>query len=140
MKRECLGCRRPTDGSYCDDCRGAYNDPEYLRRRAAAIAAEPWCHSEELIGGPCPYPDCGDPAANPLTADHSIAVARGGADSELLVVCRRLNTSKGARAQPLELAELSSSGRRRRLVRTSQLRAESSDLTRARQRAQVFRP
>ncbi len=60
------------------------------------IAAEPWCHREAADGTPCPYPDAGL-APNPLTLHHVIPLASGETDPRRLVLCRRCNSSLGAR-------------------------------------------
>lgn len=73
---------------------------EYRRRRAEAIAAEPWCHNPDG----CPHHDVGT-KANPLTADHPIPLGRGGDhDQPLIVYCKRCNSSKGA-STPTEARE-----------------------------------
>ena len=92
MLTPCLDCGRPSRGSRCPAheavIRRAYHG-SYPSRRAAAIRAEPWCHRP----GGCPHPDAGT-RANPLTADHTTPVVRGGASSSLLVVCLRCNHSR----------------------------------------------
>jgi 5-methylcytosine-specific restriction endonuclease McrA len=103
VKRPCLGtrderCGIPTEGSRCPKHARAvhapYNDPDYLRRRDEAIRAQPWCHNPEG----CPYPDAGTPA-NPLTADHTIPLAAGGAHSRLEPWCKRCNSGKRDRLE-----------------------------------------
>lgn len=69
-----------------------YESPVYRAARRAALEAEPWCHTQPV----CPYPDRGTPA-NPLSADHVVPVSAGGRDDQLTVLCRRCNSSKGAR-------------------------------------------
>lgn len=64
----------------------------YRQARQAVLEAEPWCHTEPE----CPYPDRGTPM-NPLTADHVVPIADGGSYDQLTVLCRRCNSSKGAR-------------------------------------------
>lgn len=61
---------------------------------AAAITTEPWCHNPDG----CPHPDAATPA-NPLTGDHVTPRAAGGTDdiANIRIVCRRCNSSKGAR-------------------------------------------
>lgn len=69
-----------------------YESPAYRSARRAVLEAEPWCHTQPE----CPYPDRGTPA-NPLTADHVTPIAAGGGPDQLTVLCRRCNSSKGAR-------------------------------------------
>ena len=101
--RPCLSCGALTRSTRCPAHERA-NDhtrrpafrarygPGWDKRRAETIAAEPWCHTYPH----CPYPDAGS-AANPLTADHSLALVAGGSDSPLVTRCRRCNSGKGAR-------------------------------------------
>lgn len=70
----------------------AGNSRAERRRRAATVAA--WIAQH---GHWCP--GYGVPAhpSTDLTADHTEAVAHGGADGELAVLCRPCNSRKGAR-------------------------------------------
>lgn len=103
IPRPCQGCRRSTRrGRYCAECapiyersrhNRAYDDRAERRRRANAVAAHVaragwWC------------PGYGRPRhpSRDLTADHPVALAKGGAnDQELEVLCRSCNGRKGAR-------------------------------------------
>lgn len=64
-------------------------DADYERRRGAAIKAEPWCH----YPGGCRFPDDAGTPANPLTAEHVIAMRHGGQDGPLEVWCKRDNSA-----------------------------------------------
>ena len=98
MKRRCIrGHGFLVSGQRCRACErertarrdlSHYENAEYRARRAAVLAAEPWCHST-----PCRYDDAGT-VANPLTADHVVAVASGGALGPLSVLCKRCNSGK----------------------------------------------
>lgn len=102
--RPCLDCRQPTRrGARCDACAArheklrhnpAYDDPAWKRLSAFAIAKHVAVH-----GWVCP--GYGRPAhpSHDLTADHPVALVRGG---DLLaqrpnVLCRGCNGRKGAR-------------------------------------------
>jgi hypothetical protein len=84
LKRECLGCGRPTRGSYCASCeakrRAPYTDPAY--RRAA----------RSLYGRPCELklPGCTGIAD---TAQHVVPIARGRGRGPLVPACRHCNSS-----------------------------------------------
>ena len=98
MAMLCLTCGRPNRGSRCPGCartrhRAAYGG-DYRARRAAAIRAEPWCHWP----GGCAYPIT---RLNPLTANHRLAVARGGATGPLDPMCKRHNSGLQDRELPL---------------------------------------
>lgn len=68
--------------------RGRY-DSTWRRIRAAAIAQHPWCEV-------CLTPGS---ESNPLTGDHRVALENGGLNrmSNVAVLCRSCNSSKGAR-------------------------------------------
>jgi 5-methylcytosine-specific restriction endonuclease McrA len=103
--RFCLepDCRKlTTAGSRCPDCqaklvkrmnaakgsrhtRGLGYD--HVRRAKALLATAQVC---EICGQP-PTP------TNPLTAHHTTARAKGGANSELVAACRHCNSSIGDR-------------------------------------------
>jgi 5-methylcytosine-specific restriction endonuclease McrA len=93
----CLVCGVPTEGSRCGAHRlepTAARDPRTnraWRRKAAAYKR----------GRTCTY--CGTPgeAGNPLTLDHVVPLALGGAHdlSNAVVACRRCNSSRGARVR-----------------------------------------
>ena len=91
------GCPRLTRSSYCRVHYNAKRRPFYNRqhskRAKAAIAAEPWCHSD-----PCPYPDAGTPA-NPLTGDHS---EPDDPQSPLVPRCRACNSARANRRRGVE--------------------------------------
>lgn len=63
--------------------------PGWGTRSARLIAEQPWCSR-------CLHPGS---EGNPLTVDHIVSLAAGGAstDENLQVLCRRCNSSKGAR-------------------------------------------
>jgi 5-methylcytosine-specific restriction endonuclease McrA len=99
VPRRCLDCGAlcvptPAMNSRCTRCyRLAQRLRNHIRThylgdwptiRRALIAAHPWCHL------------CG--AGEDLTVDHIIPVARGGNHerTNLRVLCRRCNSSKGA--------------------------------------------
>lgn len=70
----------------------AGNKRSERRRRVLAIADH-----RALYGDWCPgYGVAAHPSAD-LTADHVVAVANGGADGGLRVLCRSCNSRKGAR-------------------------------------------
>jgi 5-methylcytosine-specific restriction enzyme A len=79
------------------DRRPDYDSTE-VRRRAATVQAWRAEHGD-LCPGWQRAPHMVDPAANPLTADHTQAVGAGGAErGPLAVLCRSCNSSKGDRA------------------------------------------
>jgi 5-methylcytosine-specific restriction endonuclease McrA len=94
MRKPCLVCGVVTDGpSWCPQHipvrkrpAGRYN---YRWRKAskAARTAQPWCSR------------CG--STIDLTGDHVLPMARGGERNpeveDIVVLCRRCNSSKGAR-------------------------------------------
>ena len=104
MKRVCVGlpsqpCGRITDKRRCKECAAAYEltrtrrskghyDAAWRKVRDRAIREHPWCEV-------CRTP--GD-EGNPLTGDHRIPWSRGGraVRSNVAVLCRRHNSSKGA--------------------------------------------
>lgn len=88
---QCPACERGRDARRGTSTQRGY-DADYRRRRAAVIAAEPWCHTEPS----CPYADSGT-SANPLTADHVLPVSKGGRHGPLVPLCKRCNSGKGAR-------------------------------------------
>ena len=69
-------------------------DAEWRAMVARMVAAEPWCHTP----GGCPFLDAGS-GVNPLTGDHIVSKAMGGASTEAntRVVCRRCNSAKRER-------------------------------------------
>jgi 5-methylcytosine-specific restriction endonuclease McrA len=95
MKRACLepGCPLLTTRTRCflhtrakDKARvakrGTLYQGDYRKRRAATIAAQPWCS------------DCG--RTTDLTADHIVA---GQEDSPLRTLCRSCNSARANRAR-----------------------------------------
>ena len=94
MKKPCLTCGVPSEESWCPAHKPLRKRPNgrysYAWRKASREArqAQPFCS----VAG-CNSSD--------LTADHVIPMARGGAkvpDASLIVVlCRKHNSSKGAR-------------------------------------------
>ena len=72
-------------------------DAQHERLTAAAIAAEPWCHTLPV----CPWPDAGTPS-NPLQGDHPLSLAECGGDwdrwrgQRRVPLCRRCNLAKEA--------------------------------------------
>lgn len=99
--KPCLDCGALSDQSRCPDHRRARErarpprpttltrDSAERKRRAAVVAAWRAEHGDWCPG----YQRPGHPATD-LTADHVIAAARGG--TELAVLCRPCNGSKGA--------------------------------------------
>ena len=90
--RHCLGCGVLTTATRCATCRAnrrreAYGG-DYPKRRAEQIERSPVCERCGERGTP----------ANPLSADHVVPVARGGARGKLRTLCRRCNSARGARA------------------------------------------
>jgi hypothetical protein len=69
-------------------------DNDHRRRTAAAIKAEPWCHSVD-----CPYDDVGS-TSNPLTGAHPLPLRdfNGNKDAwgrqPRVPQCRRCNVGK----------------------------------------------
>ena len=64
-------------------------DSRWRRLAKEAIAAHPWCSRCGMQGS----------ASNPLTGDHKVPLARGGASvmDNVVVLCRRCNSRKGKR-------------------------------------------
>jgi 5-methylcytosine-specific restriction enzyme A len=75
------------------------DDHTERQRRARAVAAHVAAHGYVCLD--CPYyqrTHPADPVDNPLTADHVIPVGAGGPEGgPLRVLCRRGNSSRGAR-------------------------------------------
>ena len=105
--RPCLDCRRLTSNrsGRCDEHEAAirrarhnpaYDTREWRDRRAATLGAWRAQNGERCPGyGRDPHYATPD---NPLTADHPVALARGGShDQPLVVLCRECNGRKGAR-------------------------------------------
>lgn len=83
-RRPCLSCGIPTTGTRCPGCtpsRPSAHARGYGRHHqaatAAAIEAEPWCHT---LGG-CPHPDAGT-HRNPLTGGHPRTLEQCGGDRQ----------------------------------------------------------
>jgi hypothetical protein len=70
-------------------------DTQHRRLTAAAIAAEPWCHTP----GGCPYPDANTPA-NPLVGGHPKTLAQFGGNRQAWAAqpripqCHRCNSGR----------------------------------------------
>lgn len=101
-RRPCLTCGTPTTGTRCPACsprrpsahaRGY--DADHRAATAAAIAAEPWCHTP----GGCPFPDAGT-SANPLTGGHPHPLAHYDGDTAAWAAqpripqCHRCNSGR----------------------------------------------
>lgn len=96
MKRPCLTCGRPSEGSYClphtppklrKPGASAYDRQAWRKASRQARELQPWCAR------------CG--STSNLTADHVVPLARGGDQipppEMLAVLCRSCNSRKGAR-------------------------------------------
>lgn len=94
MRKPCIICGTPTQGTRCRSCppaRPGYGNTERLRRKQAVDA-----HRAEY-GNWCPGWQRAPHPATDLTADHITAVAVGGAENgPLSVLCRSCNSRKGA--------------------------------------------
>lgn len=105
LPRPCLGCRRPTRrGARCDACSADYErsrPTRALRETAAYRRAVRGAVAEHVAvhGWVCPGDDRHPAhATRDLTADHPLAIVRGGAvDQPLKVLCRSANSRKGVR-------------------------------------------
>lgn len=71
----------------------AHDNHNERRRRAAVVAA--WVR---INGWVCPGWQRDPHASSDLTAAHVLAVAHGGGDGPLTVLCRRCNSQQGTRA------------------------------------------
>jgi hypothetical protein len=93
--RPCPVCGTPTARPRCPAHLGAGYDQDHRARTAAAIRAEPWCHTR----GGCPYPDAGADA-NPLTGGHPRTLVELGGDTTAWAAqpripqCLRCNSSR----------------------------------------------
>lgn len=109
MKRPCLDCGRPTSGSRCDACHGAFRGkvnaeqaatrkkeggrPAYgpvYRKHAAAVRASAfrcWLCGE------------GPRMNDPWQADHVIPIAEGGGTGPLAPAHRSCNVSRANRSR-----------------------------------------
>lgn len=86
LPRPCLACGRLSDRSYCPSHR--------IERKAVRNADRPIARAVVAASPVCAR--CG--ATEDLTADHVVALARGGSNHGLRrVLCRSCNSSKGAR-------------------------------------------
>ena len=99
----CLECGKLTrNGSRCEECQ-----PEFDRRREQARGTTTqrglgWQHQKRarrVVANVEQCPRCGQAPTkdNPITAHHTTARAKGGADSELMPLCRRCNSQIGDR-------------------------------------------
>jgi 5-methylcytosine-specific restriction protein A len=108
MMRLCAGCgkiipagSRSSSGYKCEPCRKEYERNKSRRRRRTPTER---ARRQALIsrhvaefGNVCPGYECPPHPASDLTADHLLPVARGGnEESELRVLCRSCNSSRGA--------------------------------------------
>lgn len=101
VAQPCLTCRKPTtNGARCPSCSTTYETARvarrgtqqqrgygwaWVQRSRVAIKAHPYC---SVLG--CQNMD--------LTADHVIPIKHGGTpDGPIEVLCRKHNSSKGAR-------------------------------------------
>lgn len=96
MRRPCRICGEPTEGHLCPDHQGAAGyGPQHRARTAAAVRAEPWCHTS----GGCPFPDSGS-LANPLTGGHPLPLTAFAGDRDAwhaqarLAQCLKCNSSR----------------------------------------------
>jgi 5-methylcytosine-specific restriction protein A len=99
MKRVCSGCGKITEKRRCPDCQRKYEaqrgprtmkgryDGGWVKLVARAKKEHPWC----VV--------CG--ATEDLTGDHIVPLRAGGRNvrSNVQVLCRTHNSSKGARSQ-----------------------------------------
>jgi hypothetical protein len=88
-RARCYTCTRTRDRQRGSRQQRGYN-ATHEQRRAAAIAAEPWCH---YLAG-CPYLDAGTPT-NPLSLEHLDPLDR---DGPVTVLCHRCNSARRHRA------------------------------------------
>lgn len=100
VAKPCLTCRKPTTrGSYCKAhqkrANPRYADNEYVRNRARLLQ-----HHRQTYGDICPGDRQHPPhRTNDLTVDHIVPLNNGGTHdiTNLRVICRSSNSSKGAR-------------------------------------------
>lgn len=99
MKRPCLDCGIPTDGTRCvvhrrTTARGLGADHQRLRLEVLLDAGA----TERGIGGRCAMCGRAGTVDDPLTADHVIARVDGGQNviENYRAVCRSFNSSRGA--------------------------------------------
>jgi 5-methylcytosine-specific restriction endonuclease McrA len=104
IQRPCLTCGEPTPGTYC--ARHAKTSPAAVRSKQRHAARDPkrfgegWSRKSKLVlerdGYQCQIglPGC---TGRATTADHIIAVAKGGSNdvSNLQAACRHCNSVKG---------------------------------------------
>jgi len=92
--RRCLRCGRLARGA-CPSCAKA---TKAARNRDAARCAATVAEHRRVHGDWCPGWGVPPHAATDLTADHLVAVSRGGVNGALRVLCRSCNARRG-RAQ-----------------------------------------
>ena len=101
----CLGCRKLTkNGSYCETCEAANKHARDAARPSTTQRGLGWRHQRKATQVTADVevcPRCGQPPTkdNPITAHHTVARAKGGADSPLVPLCRRCNSQIGDRTQ-----------------------------------------
>ena len=109
LPRPCLGCGTPVRGaSRCPACQAAREAKRGTTTQRGLGYAHRKRVKTELGGvdrcqcqgcGACGTRGCGRPFTkdNPKTGDHVTPRSRGGASGPLQALCRRCNSSKGAR-------------------------------------------
>lgn len=99
----CLGCRKlTTNGSYCPTCQTSREQARDQRRGTTTQRGLGWSHQQraaQVTAGVQVCPKCGQQPTkdNPITAHHTTARAKGGAESQLTALCRRCNSQIGDR-------------------------------------------